>query len=107
VPHFVGLHAMQALALIAVVIRHRSRQAAAALTRVAGASYAALFAILLWQAFGGESIAAPSAMTLSVLAGWLAATMAAAWGAANRRTRTALRPHRSLAPSRESVGVSQ
>jgi hypothetical protein len=89
VPHFVGLHAMQALALLAIGIRRRSRPAAAAaLVRVAGASYGALFAILLWQALGGESIAAPSPVTLGVLAVWIAVTAAAAWAVTGRRTPT-------------------
>jgi hypothetical protein len=95
VPHFVGLHAMQALALIAVVLRRRSRPAAAALLRVAAASYTALFAILLWQALGGESIAAPSAMTLGVMAGWLMITAAAAWAVVARRTPT-VDPHAAV-----------
>jgi hypothetical protein len=84
VPHFVGLHAMQALALVAVVIRRRSRAAAATLVRVAAVSYAVLFAILLWQALGGESIAAPSAITIGVLGAWAAATAVAAWAAGRR-----------------------
>jgi hypothetical protein len=83
VPHFVGLHAMQALALAAVVIRRRSRRAAApALVRVAAVSYTALFAILLWQALGGESLVAPSAATIVVVGLWSAVTAAAAWAAA-------------------------
>jgi hypothetical protein len=87
VPHFVGLHAMQALALLVVVIRRWSRPAAAAaLVRVAATSYAALFVILLWQALGGESIAAPSVGTLGVLGGWLAVTAVAVWAAAGRRS---------------------
>jgi hypothetical protein len=86
VPHFVGLHAMQALALAAVMIRRRSRPtAAAALVRVVAASYTALFAILLWQALGGESIAAPSAATLAVLGGWSTMTAAAVWAVSGRR----------------------
>jgi len=83
VPHFVGLHAMQALALVAVAIRRRSR-AAAALVRAAAVSYAALFAILLWQALGGESIVAPSAATMGVLGAWAAMTAVAAWAAGRR-----------------------
>jgi hypothetical protein len=83
VPHFVGLHAMQALAMIAFVIRRRSR-AAAALVRVAAVSYALLFAILLWQALGGESVAAPSAATMGVLAGWGVMTLVAVWAAGRR-----------------------
>jgi hypothetical protein len=98
VPHFVGLHAMQALALIGVVLRRRARPAAAAaLVRVAAASYAALFAILLWQAISGESIAAPSSVTLGVLAAWLAMTAAAAGAVVRRR--------KSRVGSRQSVAV--
>ena len=60
VPHFIGLHAMQALPLIAVGLR-RWRRPEAVRARVllaAAASYAGLFVVLLWQALNGDSVLA-------------------------------------------------
>jgi hypothetical protein len=44
-------------------------------------SYAALFAILFWQALRGQSILQPDTVMLAVLAGWLVATVAAMYAA--------------------------
>jgi hypothetical protein len=82
VPHFVGLHAVQALGLFAVIAGTRwtaSRRMRMVLS--AAASYTALFAILLWQALRGESIAQPAPITLVVLGVWAAATAAALYAA--------------------------
>jgi hypothetical protein len=77
VPHFVGLHAMQALALIAVGSR-RWRRSAAVRSRVVvagAASYAALFGLLLWQALRGVSFAAPDATAVASLVIWAGSTL--------------------------------
>jgi hypothetical protein len=83
VPHFLGLHAVQVLPLIALFLRRRRwHDARAARIVVASAiSYAALFAVLTWQALRGEALIAPDGVTLAALAAWLAATAAAvvAW----------------------------
>lgn len=85
VPHFVGLHAVQALGLFALVVGARwtrwtmSRRVRLVLSTAA--SYAALFAILLWQALRGESIVQPDAVMLVVLAAWMMATTAALYAA--------------------------
>jgi hypothetical protein len=92
VPHFLGLHAMQALALMALLVRRRARPGtAAALVRVAAVSYGALFGILLWQALRGESVVAPSPATIGIMGAWAMSTAAAAWVAAGRAM-TANRP---------------
>jgi hypothetical protein len=80
VPHFVGLHAVQALPILAVVIGRRRFPAAlrARLIQIAGAGYAALFAILLAQALRGQPLLASDPITLGLLAGLAAATAAAA-----------------------------
>lgn len=87
VPHFLGLHAMQALPLVALLVARLRRERARVLAVLgASASYAALFAILLAQALAGESIAAPSATTLSALGAWAALTAGVAlatWRAAS------------------------
>jgi hypothetical protein len=80
VPHFVGLHAMQALPLLALLLAHGRLpgKVRARLVLVASASYAALYAILLTQALRGVSLVAPDAATLTQLGVWAAATVAAA-----------------------------
>jgi hypothetical protein len=76
VPHFVGLHAIQVLAMLALVLR-RWRGAGPDRVRLVGAgaaSYAALFALLLWQALRGDSVVAPDGAALTSLAIWAALT---------------------------------
>jgi hypothetical protein len=88
VAHFLGLHAVQLLPLLAwllarrgVPMRRRTR-----LIQTAAAAYASLIAILLWQALRAESVAAPSTMTLAALGGWIALTLAGVLLAARHRT---------------------
>jgi hypothetical protein len=72
VPHFIGLHAMQVLALIAIGLR-RWRRSDAVRLRVllaSATSYALLFVLLLWEALRGKSIAEPHAMvSIAIWAG--------------------------------------
>jgi hypothetical protein len=58
VAHFVGLHAIQSLALVAIGLRRWRRPDAARVRAVlaATASYAAVFLLLLWQALRGQSV---------------------------------------------------
>jgi hypothetical protein len=53
VPHFVGLHALQALPLLAFLIRRRSEATRARLVVAGAAVYALTFALLLMQALRG------------------------------------------------------
>jgi len=87
VAHFIGLHAMQALPLAALALRRRrfAESTRVRLTLMAGGSYVALFSILLWQAFRGQSVLAPDAATIGTLAAWAAITAAAAWTSVERR----------------------
>jgi hypothetical protein len=84
VPHFVGLHAVQVLPLIAFLLGTRRWPEAARVRLVltAGASYTALFGILLWQALRGQALVNPDVVTISALAVWAALTAAIAWLAA-------------------------
>ena len=79
VPHFVGLHAIQVLALVALGLRRWRRPEAARVqaVMVLGASYAALFLLLTWQALRGQSVSAPDVVTLQALAAWAGATLVA------------------------------
>ncbi len=66
VPHFVGLHSLQLLPLLAWATagrglgRRRER-----LVRVAAGILAALFGILLWQALRAEPVLAPGGLALA------------------------------------------
>ncbi|HEY7189536.1 MAG TPA: hypothetical protein VH436_23425, partial [Vicinamibacterales bacterium] len=79
VPHFVGLHAVQALILVALLLARPSLQHAARvrLVFIAASSYAALYVILLIQALRGVSFVAPDAATVTQLAAWAVATAVA------------------------------
>jgi hypothetical protein len=79
VAHFLGLHALQALPIVAFVLTRRrvSDLVRVRLTIIAASSYAGLFAILLGQALRGQSVLAPDSLTLTLL-GVLALTALAA-----------------------------
>jgi hypothetical protein len=82
VPHFVGLHALQVLAIFAVLLRRWRRPEAVRVRAVlaASASYAVLFLLLLWEALRGQSVVAPDAATLVSIAVWAALTaLALGW----------------------------
>ncbi len=75
VPHFVGLHAMQALPLVALfATRVRRERARVRVVVSVAASYATLFAILLAQAMMGQSLTAPAGPVGWALLTWAAAT---------------------------------
>ena len=103
VPHFIGLHAMQVLPLIAVGLRRwrRSEGARVRMLFAASASYAALFLLLLWQALSGERVIAGLTTTSGLLVSWTLVSLlvvvaivvnASRSPDAERRTRTAARP---------------
>ena len=91
IPHFLGLHAMQVLPLLAVVLRRRrsADNVRARLMFVAASSYGSLFGILLWQALRGQSLVQPDGTTLIALTAWAIVTAVAALKAAADHTRTA------------------
>ncbi|QHC66854.1 hypothetical protein GSU68_09965 [Rathayibacter sp. VKM Ac-2759] len=74
IPHFVGMHALQGLPLLAIALESLAprvrvlRDAAKRLRLVALASiaWAAVVALTCWQALRGQSIVAPDALTLVV-----------------------------------------
>jgi hypothetical protein len=95
VAHFLGMHGLQVLPLLAWwVARRRSApddRTQRDLIFAAAASYLALFGLILWQAFRGQSIAQPDSLSWASFAGWLALT-AVAVIAINRRHSTGLYP---------------
>jgi hypothetical protein len=98
VPHFLGLHAMQTLPLVALLLARRrlSDAVRVRLVLIAGTSYAALYLILVGQALRGVSLVAPDTTTVTQLGIWVALTIVAAglaWfgGAGAARGQAALR----------------
>jgi hypothetical protein len=83
VPHFVGLHALQVLPLFALGLR-RTRTSSTQRTGLvftAAGSYAALVALLFWQALRGNALFGSDAAALSALFAWLALSAVATWRA--------------------------
>jgi hypothetical protein len=82
VPHFIGLHAIQALALVAIGLRRWRRPETVRVRAVlaATASYALLFLLLLWQALRGQSVMTLDATGFASFAVWAVLTsLAFAW----------------------------
>ena len=79
VAHFVGLHAIQVLALVALGLRRWGAPEAVRVRALlaAAASYTSLFLLLLWQALRGQSIVAPDAAIVGGLVAWALATIIA------------------------------
>ncbi|MFI5539284.1 hypothetical protein ACIA5H_23140 [Nocardia sp. NPDC051900] len=94
VPHFVGLHGIQVLLLVAVALAWlapryrwlRPERARAAVVGVLAAGYAGLLALVFWQAMRGQSLVHPDTATWSAGCG-LAATVVALLAAVYLRHR--------------------
>ncbi|HUR36042.1 MAG TPA: hypothetical protein VM032_19705 [Vicinamibacterales bacterium] len=87
VPHFVGLHAMQVLPLLALVLRRRLDEPDARRgVRAAAVSYVALVSALLFQALRGEPLLAPGPATSIVIVAWAVGTGIGMWAATRGRT---------------------
>lgn len=79
--HFVGLHAIQVLPLLALALgalagrwsRLRDERVRRGLVVVAAATWLGLTLLLTWQAARGQSVLNPDGLTLAVLTGLLIA----------------------------------
>lgn len=88
VPHFFGLHALQGLPLLALVVERRRRWAGAAGTRLilaAALGWGGLMLTTLVQALRGQPLLAPDVVTVAVLVPFLLAAPAVALGNVTRR----------------------
>ncbi|MBZ5605080.1 MAG: hypothetical protein LAO79_22510 [Acidobacteriia bacterium] len=75
IPHFFGLHALQAIPFLGwLVVRARR---GVRMVFAGAASYLAFTGILTWQALRGQSMVEPDAATLTAFAIWAAATLLA------------------------------
>jgi hypothetical protein len=79
VAHFIGMHALQVLPLVALVFVRRGWTEASRVRIVwtLSASYVALFGLLLWQALRGQSITNPDSLTIVAMASWAVLTACA------------------------------
>jgi hypothetical protein len=81
VAHFLGMHGLQVLPLLAWWIGRRrfaaDDRAQRNLIFAVAASYLALFGLILWQAFRGQSIARPDSLSLASFTAWLVLTAVA------------------------------
>ncbi len=78
IPHFLGLHALQALPLLVLALRRFPAPVQVRLVFVAAGTYAGLVGLVLWQALRGQPLIHPDALTLGALAGLLAVAGTAA-----------------------------
>ncbi|MFJ9936268.1 hypothetical protein ACIRSJ_24510 [Streptomyces virginiae] len=89
IPHFFGMHALQLLPLLVLVLaalaprspRLRDERVRVRLVLVAGAVYAAALALLTWQALRGQSLVHPDGATLGAAAAIAAGGVLGALGA--------------------------
>jgi hypothetical protein len=81
VPHFIGIHALQVLPLLAFVLKRRRvrRDIRVRLTLTAAGSYFALFMLAVIQALRGQPVAGPDALMIGLLGVWAAATAICVW----------------------------
>lgn len=85
-PHFVGIHVLQALPLLALLLSRlatrlpalRAERTRAGLVRIAGLASLGLIVLLTWQAARGQSVVQPDGATLLAAGALLAASIAAA-----------------------------
>lgn len=83
IPHFVGMHALQALPLLLIVLELLAARVGVLgspvvrrrLVAVATAAFTAVLALLTWQALRGQSIVAPDALTASTFGAIVVATV--------------------------------
>jgi hypothetical protein len=85
IPHFMGLHALQVLPLIAFVMSRRrlSSDTRVRLTLTAAGSYLTLFGLLLIQALRGQPILRPDALTFGLFGTWALVTVICGWKSVN------------------------
>lgn len=89
--HFVGLHALQAMPLLALLLQRWAgrldERTRLRLLTVAGLAYGLFTVLLTWQALRGQPLLRPDALTLAALAVLLVATATATGATLARRRR--------------------
>lgn len=108
-PHFVGMHALQLLPLLLIALLFlaprfaplRDAGVRLRLVRVAVGGYAAIVALITWQALRGQPLIHPDGATLAAAGAVLAAVACGTWSAL--RTAAPLRPSSRTADDKEPV----
>ena len=76
IPHFVGLHAMQIVPLIGILLNRRSNQLSKRkrtnLVWISGLGYLGVVILLTWQAQRGQPLIAPDTLTIAAFASLVA-----------------------------------
>lgn len=98
IPHFVGMHALQALPLLAIALlaltsrfpRLRDDVVRARLVLIGAAGYTGLIGLVTWQALRAQSIVHPDAVTLGAAAALVAAVGLASWAVVRTPDRVAV-----------------
>ncbi len=90
--HFVGMHALQVLPILAILLNRffggrLDLHTRARLLVVAGGAYGALTILVTWQALRGQPLLRPDALTLAAAAALVVATATAAGAVVARRRR--------------------
>ncbi len=100
IAHFIGLHGLQVLPLIAFAVTRRLRRwhtgGQVALVVIAGLAYGGFDLLLAWQALRGQSVVHPDARTLIVAAGLVTMTILAVAAVALRERAMATRTHAAV-----------
>ncbi|MGV9328960.1 hypothetical protein [Streptosporangium sandarakinum] len=100
VPHFVGMHALQALPLLALAVRRvADRTARLRLVAAGGLGYAGLTALVTWQALRGQPLLRPDGPTLAAAGLLLAVTAAIALSALPSLSAPAVRRTAAATPA--------
>ncbi|WP_340556696.1 hypothetical protein [Streptomyces sp. GSL17-111] len=89
IPHFVGMHALQALPLLLVLLlalaprlaRLRDERVRLRIVLVGAGVHTALLALLTWQALRGQPLTSPDGRTLAAAAALLVLGVGATWAA--------------------------
>ncbi len=102
IPHFVGMHALQVLPLLALLLTVLATRRPLDPTRrlrlvvLAGGLYAGLLALLTWQALRGQPLLRPDAATLGAAGLLLGAAVAGTLAVFSTATRSTPAPPRDL-----------
>jgi hypothetical protein len=72
IPHFIGIHALQLLPLLVLLLRRFPMPVQVRLVFVAAGTYTGLLGLVLWQALRGQPLIHPDGLTLGALGAVLA-----------------------------------
>lgn len=104
VGHFLGMHALQVMVVLALVLmsargRRLDDRTRRRIVAVTAAAYAGIAGLTVWQALRGQALTSPDAVTLGAAGGVLAlAALGVVWIVRGRATAGADSPQRARSP---------